>query len=259
MTTPIVESKRPAPDCEDHLPTIRLTVPNSDVPRQYAKFAGIWRGKWGGKLCSAFVVVSVEKDGEILYIYSWANGVDHDGSKFDGGHSVGTAKILNRAISFGSFNVFTFRMNEGGDLVGVRLHKKTGKKSHVTMQRVVAAPVKSSGETAPRKQSWGAIAVGSRGRVYGFSYGRKDMSDAQVVAMEACNAKTNNCKIRQIFQNCIAVARDYGWGIRSYWITRNSITEARSTAKRLCDERYRRGCFLSTSFCADGTEKQGIE
>lgn len=119
-----------ATECDDPLPEFSIESPASDVPEKFAQFSGVWKGKWGGRLCSSFVITSVDKDGGVEGIYSWGRG-----RNFDAGYRAFESEIKKGKIKMGRRARFTFRMGEKpGEIRGER--RAGGQTSRVTMEKV---------------------------------------------------------------------------------------------------------------------------
>lgn len=62
-----------AGSCGQEIPENMLTPepPANDVPKEFAKFSGVWIGKWGDSECAALVVLSITKNGKARVVYIW--------------------------------------------------------------------------------------------------------------------------------------------------------------------------------------------
>src|SRR5437763_8028248 len=87
----VAQSARPA------LPTSAVIPPDRAVPRDLARWSGIWLGKWDGTWFTATVVRKIETNGTAAVEYSC---VERMGELYTT-HSVADAKIENDALSFG--------------------------------------------------------------------------------------------------------------------------------------------------------------
>ncbi len=115
--------------CDNPLPDVRVSAPGPDVPKEIAQFSGIWKGKWGARLCSTLVVETVDKDGIAELVYSWGRG-----RNFEPGYFAPNGKIRDEKLTFGTRAKFTFWITKEGNLAGKRV-AGTGR-SYVTMQKV---------------------------------------------------------------------------------------------------------------------------
>ncbi len=115
--------------CDNPLPDVRVSAPGPDVPKEIAQFSGLWKGKWGARLCSTLVVETVDKDGNAELVYSWGRG-----RTFEPGYSTYNGKIRDGKLTFGRRAKFTFWITKEGNLAGKRV-AGTGR-SYVTMQKV---------------------------------------------------------------------------------------------------------------------------
>lgn len=115
--------------CDDPLPAVNIISPTADVPAEIAQFSGLWKGKWGGSLCSSLAVEMVHKDGIAEVVYSWGKG-----RNFKAGYYTPSGKISDGTLRFGDRAKFTFWITDNGDLGGKRVFK--GDQSRVTMKKV---------------------------------------------------------------------------------------------------------------------------
>jgi len=62
-----------ADECATPLPDdVRVAAVRNDVPKEMAKFLGIWgNGKWDDVLCNTLIVEDVAPDGTAYYVYGW--------------------------------------------------------------------------------------------------------------------------------------------------------------------------------------------
>lgn len=120
--------------CDDPLPEFTIEPPAADVPEEFAQFSGVWKGKWGGFLCSSFIVTKVDTKGEVKGIYSWGRG-----RNFDAGNMKFDSEIKDGKIKFGRRAKFTFRMDEELEdlLLGERWSQ--GSRARVNMLKVAVS------------------------------------------------------------------------------------------------------------------------
>ncbi|MCP4328059.1 MAG: DUF4189 domain-containing protein [Alphaproteobacteria bacterium] len=101
---------------------------------------------------------------------------------------------------------------------------------------------------------WGAVAKGvdySDNDAFYFAYNYPDADEAETNAMSSCLAEASyGCELATLITGCFAVARapGNGWG----WATQDTIETAQAMALSQCRE-SNTGCYLSSSFCADGS------
>lgn len=87
----VVQSGRPG------LPTSAAIPPDSTVPRDLARWSGIWFGKWDGIWFTAIVVKKIEPTGTAAVEYNWVERVGEPYTT----RSVSDARIEDGALSFG--------------------------------------------------------------------------------------------------------------------------------------------------------------
>tara|TARA_R110000772_G_scaffold132347_2_gene240914 strand:+ start:611 stop:1078 length:468 start_codon:yes stop_codon:yes gene_type:complete len=108
QTTEESMDKMASLDCSTApLPEFTIVQPASDVPKELARFSGLWKGKWDGILCSRLVITSIEADGTANGIYAWAPG-----RNFNAGYDPFEVKISDNNLKFGTNAKFSFSFED---------------------------------------------------------------------------------------------------------------------------------------------------
>ena len=106
-----------------------------------------------------------------------------------------------------------------------------------------------------KKRKWGAVAVGS-GTALGWSWNYGTSTLAANRALAECRKRGKNCKIRNRFYGCYALAQSrYAWGQAG---DLRSLSRARGKAMTNClkYDRRRSSCRITAALCADGSHRR---
>lgn len=115
-------------DCTDPLPNVIVIPPDSSVPQTYAKFSGIWRGRWNGNRCSSLAVDLVEASGKVRYVYSWSKRRNRKG-----GYRSGYGRIVDGKLKFGENVKYTFWLATDGAMRG---EAQAGRLAKIKMEKI---------------------------------------------------------------------------------------------------------------------------
>jgi len=113
----------------------KIKYPGADVPREIAKFLGVWKDAgWNGKWCHDLYITEVEADGTVTLLDAYGPNL---GQGMEATVFKRTAKIKDGVLSFravGHAPVSYEVAGNGGFLVGKRLD--AAGRYVITMQRV---------------------------------------------------------------------------------------------------------------------------
>ena len=110
-----------------------------------------------------------------------------------------------------------------------------------------AEEARRQAEHLRKLNTWGALAMNSRG-AYGVVWDYYNGKDrAANDAVRNCNQKYGNCRLEVTFNNCLALAvtgkGGFGWSVRA------TLSEANRAAMSSCSSKNR-NCYISVSECA---------
>lgn len=115
---------------------VKVAKPAPDVPKDYARFLGLWsNGKWGGVLCNSLLVSSIDAAGNAHVIYAW--GASDDWHMDEPGTVETEAKVLDNKLRLKPFKngaKVTYWFS-GGILKG-RYRSRNGTSSFVELQKI---------------------------------------------------------------------------------------------------------------------------
>ncbi len=103
---------------------------------------------------------------------------------------------------------------------------------------------------APPPPSYGAIAYGPKSGAWGDSYRWGNRTKAESVALQNCKQHGDDCEVAVWFdRRCGAVAA--GEGTAYYWGVGRNDTQARSIAKKKCEEDGVKKCEIQVWRCSN--------
>ena len=99
------------------LPEVSVTEADPNIPDEYNRFLGVWKGLWGDTLCSRLAITAVNAEGHVVGFYAWAPSFNSSG-----GHAGIEARIEDGVIRFGETADFEFTIDKPreGALSGTR-------------------------------------------------------------------------------------------------------------------------------------------
>ena len=96
--------------------SVIITPPDSNVPRKYAAFSGVWTGLWDGMYEGKLAVRTISPKGKISVTYAWGTLADNKPGTADGqGRIAGSTLKLDR---FANGADATFTLQGDGTLTG---------------------------------------------------------------------------------------------------------------------------------------------
>ena len=94
---------------------VKIVAPGPEVPPEMASFSGTWKGKWKARAPFMYIVESIEPNGAVTLVYSWAK---YRAWSWSGGYERNSGKISKGKLRFtNKHGEYTSRIHDDGRML----------------------------------------------------------------------------------------------------------------------------------------------